>query len=611
MVPIPTQTAETILQKEVRILRENLRRVANCILNKTFELTVKGSNRRNRALTLLFITLGIFFTLRTHPLAAWANELSLVFQYLLNPNIAQASPDTPRQFFEFTFGAILSPRALRYLPLFLLPFFIALQSAATYLADIFELEKIETAREFIRQVALTGSRNVMHVGKGDVIESDRTSPVYLIGGPGQVVVELDTAALFEKPNGQPRVIGPTYKGRAVLEGFERFRQAIDLRDQYTDPLDVKSRSLDGIPVIAKDVRLLFSVARGKNEPSNLTPYPFDDSAITTLVYGQVSRVILDGPYPSEPPSSWTGTILGLIRGELGGFMSKHRLAEYLASIGSPEVQKARRREDEIVVFGKQVLADGDDLEPRPVPPPPNFQPRQNVSNLFSQFTKGFTKNANKRGVQLSWIGVGTWKTPNEIVPEKHLEAWRISRENLARGGEGALFGLRKETQLQQILRLVQTIPLARFQQSKGREHKEIIQDLLIAYREQMIEAIELLVKCNRPEPQVVREAIKHIESMVGIKHWVGAATSPPVAGSSPFAPGTDSPGKTPGTDTGIPSPPPIPPEENNLYQDLINKTGGDRDLVERLIEFESKYAPNARRMELIRRAIERWLKDNR
>jgi hypothetical protein len=99
--------------------------------------------------------------------------------------------------------------------------------------------------------------------------------------------------------------------------------------------------------------------------------------------------------------------------------------------------------------------------------------------------------------------------------------------------------------------------------------------------------------------------------MVGIKHWVGAAASPPVAGSSPFAPGTDSPGKTPGTDTGIPSPPPIPPEENNLYQDLINKTGGDRDLVERLIEFESKYAPNARRMELIRRAIERWLKDNR
>ena len=128
-------------------------------------------------------------------------------------------------------------------------------------------------------------------------------------------------------------------------------------------------------------------------------------------------------------------------------------------------------------------------------------------------------------MQLGWIGVGIWKSPNEIVPEKHLEAWRMSRENLGRGSQGALNGLRNETQLQQTLRLVQNVPIARFQQNVGREHKEIIQDLLIAYREQLIEAIELLAKSNRPEPPIVRAAIKHIEGVLGIKHWVGAASS--------------------------------------------------------------------------------------
>ncbi len=520
----PRQPA-TMLQKERRIFREQFRRIANCTLNKVFELTVKGSQRRNQTLLFLFLALGFFFTIFAHPMTEWMDQLRLVFQYMFNPDVALNDPNVPSRFINFAFGAVFAPKTLRLLPIFLLPYFFALQAAATYLADIFELEKIETASEFIRQVALTGSRKKLRIGKGEVADSDKNSPIYLIGGPGRVIVELDTAALFEKPNGQPRVIGPTIKGKANLEGFERFRQAIDLRDQYTDPLDVKSRSLDGIPVSARDVRLLFSVYRGDNEPSAISPHPFDEKSIKTLVYGQASRVVLEGLYPSEPPSSWTGTIQSLIRNELGGFMSKHRLAEYLASIGPPEVQQARQREDEIVKVGKVVLADGDDLEPRDVPPAPSFQPRSIVSNLFSQFTESFSKNANNRGVQLSWIGVGTWKTPNEIVPEKHLEAWRLSRENLGLGSQGALNGLRHENQLQQTLRLVQNVPLARFHQNQDKAHKDIIQELLVAYREQLIEVLELLAKSNRPEPPIVHAAIQHIEGVLGIKHWVGAASS--------------------------------------------------------------------------------------
>jgi hypothetical protein len=275
------------------------------------------------------------------------------------------------------------------------------------------------------------------------------------------------------------------------------------------------------------------------------------------------------------------------------------------------VQKARQREDEIVEVGKVVVSEGDDLEPRNVPPPPDFQARRIVSNLFSQFTDSFTKNASNRGVQLSWIGVGTWKTPNEIVPEKHLEAWRLSRENMERGNQSTMDGLRQEAQLQQTLRLVQNIPLARFKQNADREHKDIIQELLIAYREQLIEAIELLVKSNRDEPQIVRAAIKHIEAVLGIKHWVGAASSTSSVGAPRPSPKSDTARKKSGAATGVPSTTTVPPDEAELYQDLLTKTGRDADRVERLIEHERKNAPHADRTELIRRAIARWLKDNR
>jgi hypothetical protein len=608
-VPASQKKPETMLQKERRIFGEQFKRLGNCLLNKTFDLSVKGSQRRSRVLTILFLFLGIVFSLRVHPIAEWGQELRMLFQYLFNPSFAQANQGFPVHFFTFTFGAVTAPQTLRYLPLFILPFIFALQAAATYLADIFELKKIEIAREFITQVALTGSNKSITIGKGDVTEKDKDSPIYLIGGPGQVVVELDTAALFEKANGQPQVIGPTVKGKVKLEGFERFRQAIDLRDQYTDPLDVKSRSLDGIPVSTTDVRMVFSVWRGNQQSSAETPHPFNKKAIDTLVYNQASRVVLEGPHPSEPPSSWIGTIQGLIRGRLGGFMSKHRLTEYLSSIGLPEIERARQREDKIVQVGQEVISKDDSLKPRNVPPPPDFQARHIVSNLFSQFAEDFTKNASSRGVQLDWIGVGTWKIPNEIVPSKHIEAWRLSRENMARGNKDALDGLQQEAQLQQILRLIKNIPLARFQQNTGREHKDIIRDLLIGYREQLIETIVLLKKSNKQAPPAINAAKKHIEDVLGI-HWVRETSATTGADAPMPSPTFGLLGSQSGFTTGVPSTPPISPEEEDLYQELYVISGRDTERAEYLIERERKNAPNVSYAELLQRAIDHWLKDN-
>lgn len=48
-----------------------------------------------------------------------------------------------------------------------------------------------------------------------------------------------------------------------------------------------------------------------------------------------------------------------------------------------------------------------------------------------------------------------------------------------------------------------------------------------------------------------------------------------------------------------------------LYNDLLQKVGGDRATVDRLIEFERKRAPKSTRRKWIESASQRWERDNR
>ncbi len=54
-----------------------------------------------------------------------------------------------------------------------------------------------------------------------------------------------------------------------------------------------------------------------------------------------------------------------------------------------------------------------------------------------------------------------------------------------------------------------------------------------------------------------------------------------------------------------------PPGEAELYHNLLTKVGGDRAVVERLVNFELSHAPGASRAELLQRAIQKWERQNR
>ena len=466
---------ETALQRESHLFRELFLRLGNAVLNVVFDLKPESANRRMRYLVFLFFLSGFGIILRNYPLGLWVGYIQDILMYSFNPAYAATYDGDPfTKFLRFGFDAITDPLTLQYLPIFLASFFIALQCAAIYLADIFELENLAVARSHVWEVALTGSDETIRISHGDISEEHRESSNYLIGGPGKVVVDFDSVALFERPDGTPHVIGPTGKepgGKATLEGFERFREAIDIRDNYVDLRDqdpnsesVKNRSRDGIPITATDVRLMFSIYRGANpKPAPESPYPFSKEAVEQIVYKAASRVTPDTVNPSTYKFSWISNMIGLIRGRLGGFMSERNLTEYLATIGVPEVEKAKEREETIAEQVRELdPAAEDPPKPKEVKPPPSFTPRHQISNLFSEFAEEFTKNARNNGVELHWIGVGTWKTPIKNVLEKHKDAWILSQENMKNGSQEAMKKAEGESIIQRMQTLIKSVPLAAF-----------------------------------------------------------------------------------------------------------------------------------------------------
>ena len=590
--PNPNSNSETPFQKEQRVFREQMERLGNNIVNNLFDL--KASSARSRLLWLIFLLLGGWFLigLKPHPLDEWRRVLRECFLYLFNSEFAGRYHGTNPliNFFSFGLEAYFNSYSLWFLPIFLITFFIAYQAASFYLADIFELENVRIARKFIRRVALTGSNDTIHFTEGDILQEHRDSPVIRIGGPGKVIVDLDTIVLFEKADGRPHIIGPTEKerrGKADLEGFERLRQFLDLRDHHFQLNDqdkksqsVKSRSLDGIPVAATDVRMMYSIYRGEDsKPTPYLPYPFSGESIEQMVYKSISKVLLDQQFTSSHQFKGMEGIVGLVSGELSKFMSEKNLIEYLANISKLEVDKAKEQENAVFKEATEVLAPHETPEKvgKDDQAAPSFVERHEITNLFSQFTRKFTDDAHKKGLELHWVGIGTWKIPTEIVPEKHSEAWKLSRENMDRGSDKSLNDLREEAKLQKTISLIQDMPLAAYHESinKYSDPEVANKALLREYLGLLSDNYDFLHNKRKRIPPTLVSAMYFILLKFGRL---------------------------------VPHPPPpafATPRENELHQQLLRKIVFS-EVIEQLIQLEREFDPEASREKLLEKLNRDW-----
>jgi hypothetical protein len=301
----------------------------------------------------------------------------------------------------------------------------------------------------------------------------------------------------------------------------------------------------------------------------------------------------DLPNPSSHEFSWINNMIGLITSELGRFMSQHKLSEYLASIGAPEYERAKAQEAVIAEEARQLnVAEEEAPKAQEVMPAPDFTPRREITNLFSQFTQKFTNTSRERGVELHWIGVGTWQTPAEIVPERHLEAWKLSQENLYRDSQEVLTRLEQEAIIQKMVTLIQDVPVAAYQKviDDEREHNTAMRSLLLAYRQQLIEAGEFMQEKGETVSPSIIQAISIISEAMG--HWVRKGSP----GEEESANGQ------PENSMGIVL---IPLTPESAFGELVQLVGGNETTAERHVSLQRMQFPDASRLELIELAIAR------
>ena len=243
---------------------------------------------------------------------------------------------------------------VKYIPLIMVVYSLARKMAARYLDDVYELHDEELASNFLEEVTFGYGHEKITINEGRISEKDEKSPLILIGGPGSIQVNLDSVALLEKVNGEPKVIYPRNESWK-LGRFERIREIgqndevgkreyaiINLRDQFVSGLSVKSRTKDGIPIEAQGIKVIFSILRRQQTKADKVDgdaYLFDERAVQALVYNQT----IITPEPSTPSGitfPWDTTVIPLVISELEELIMSHNLGEILASISQEELDTA-------------------------------------------------------------------------------------------------------------------------------------------------------------------------------------------------------------------------------------------------------------------------------
>jgi hypothetical protein len=148
-----------------------------------------------------------------------------------------------------------------------------------------------------------------------------------------------------------------------------------------------------------------------------------------------------------------------------------------------------------------------------VPVPPNFILRPQLSNIFRDFTSEFPKRARMQGVRLEWIDIGSFETNEEIILNQHVEAWRMTTENLVRLSDRVLAELRRQSLNQEIARLLQSMPILSFVQfqRKNASPDDIIFELIGMYSAMLKTTWLNLEKQRKPIPASLKNALAIIE----------------------------------------------------------------------------------------------------
>ncbi len=253
-----------------------------------------------------------------------------------------------------------------------------------------------------------------------------------IGGPGQLSLYNDTAAVLERAGQFSRVVcGPT---SVYLERFERLYQAVDLRPQHGSVL-VKAMSKEGIPVTCR-VEIEFQIAWRDASPTEEDPYPASPDAVFDAVISTQVR------HPANHTVNTRDWVERVVKGSIG---------ETLRTL------LAQKRLDHLVPA--QIVPPEPKSEQKPEPKSiPKDAPQESIDHhreLQEELSHRLTSQLASLGVKLTRVHLGNIDV-DESVSAQWADIWRAgwrkwATELLGKGRAERLQNLdeiRAETQVE-------------------------------------------------------------------------------------------------------------------------------------------------------------------
>lgn len=362
--------------------------------------------------------------------------------------------------------------------MFILPFLLAFEISALYIQMLYGLQSKWMAYRVLLANAFGLTIEKVRVDNGNMPAALR-SRIMQVGGPGLLQVNFDTAALVERPNGQPYFVRQTtpplfrIPGLNVIpiQGFNRVRAAIDLRDHIME-WSTKARTKDGIQISASNLQIIFSVRRAqirRSSSNRLSPilqnksYNFHKWALYRLSYSQQLN-----------NGTLANVIQPIIRTEFRNFIASRTLRQILSSVRASDLQN----------INQNILLRHFSSGPLPV-----TTPRTVISGVFTEFTRKFNRETYGAGIQIEWINIGVWQLDATGILQQHVQAWEQDIQNSNATSGIALARLTQDAAnnytralLQEI---VKTFTLA---YKNGQPRKAIIHKLLRDYYGKFVRA---------------------------------------------------------------------------------------------------------------------------
>ena len=148
--------------------------------------------------------------------------------------------------------------------LLLLAFIYSYISAARYLKDLYELDDLGKAVQYMIAISLFKSlqpTSVVDAGKL-ISKKDEINMIERIGGPGILNVRKGNLTLMEKLTGLSRVIG---KGKHAIFRYEFVKEVVSLDEQYYPLRNLDAVTVDGIRVRVPEIIIHFKLRERESD----------------------------------------------------------------------------------------------------------------------------------------------------------------------------------------------------------------------------------------------------------------------------------------------------------------------------------------------------------